>query len=475
MKKFMERIIDTLKVQRVDYGDVRVVERESEFIMVKNGIIEAITHNTNRGFGVRVLHKSAWGFSSSHLMEDDEADRITKDALSIAQASARVKSSGIVLSDVKPQSGTYETELETDPQTVSLDAKIDLLLECDRVLRKEPKIKVSTGFLRFNKEKSFFASTDGSMITQERTFSGGSLRVYAMDHGEMQSRSYQNTRQAGYEFIESLDLLGNAGRVRDEAVMLLTARTCPDRATTVILDAEQMVLQVHESCGHPTELDRVLGTEASYAGTSFMTIDTLNKLKYGSKIVNIVADATTPGGLGSFGWDDEGVPAQKIYLVKDGLFVGYQSSRETAPILKMQSSGAMRADGWNRIPLIRMTNINLIPGDWKFEDMIADTADGVFMTTNKSWSIDDRRLNFQFACELARRIHNGKLTEVYKNPTYADITPQFWSKCDALGNEETWTLFGVPNCGKGEPGQTAYVGHGTVPARFRNVQIGIAK
>ncbi len=475
MKKFMKRIIDTLQVQRVDYGDVRVVERESEFIMVKNGIIEAITHNTNRGFGVRVLHNSAWGFSSSHLMEDDEADRITKDALSIAQASARVKSSGIALSDVKPQSGTYRTELETDPRTVSLDAKIDLLLECDKVLRKEPKIKVSTGFLRFNKEKSFFASTDGSMITQERTYSGGSLRVYAMDQGEMQSRSYQNTRQAGYEFIESLDLLGNAGRVRDEAVILLTAKTCPDRAVTVILDAEQMVLQVHESCGHPTELDRVLGTEASYAGTSFMTIDTLNKMKYGSQIVNIVADATTPGGLGSFGWDDEGVPAQKIYLVKDGLFVGYQSSRETAPLLKMQSSGAMRADGWNRIPLIRMTNINLIPGDWKFEDMIADTADGIFMTTNKSWSIDDRRLNFQFACELARRIHNGKLTEVYKNPTYADITPQFWSKCDALGNEDTWTLFGVPNCGKGEPGQTAYVGHGTVPARFRDVQIGIAK
>ncbi len=475
MKKFMERTIDTLQVQRVDYGDVRVVERETEFIMVKNGIIEAITHNTNRGFGVRVLHNSAWGFSSSHLMEDDEADRITKDALSIAEASARVKSSGIVLSDVQTQSGTYKTEMKTDPRTVSLDAKIDLLIDCDKVLRKEPKIKVSTGFLRFNKEKSYFASTDGSMITQERTYSGGSLRVYAMDQGEMQSRSYQNTKQAGYEFIESLDLLGNAGRIRDEAVMLLTAKTCPDRATTVILDAEQMVLQVHESCGHPTELDRVLGTEASYAGTSFMTVDTLKKLKYGSEIVNIVADATTPGGLGSFGWDDEGVPAQKIYLVKDGLFVGYQSSRETAPILKIQSSGAMRADGWNRIPLIRMTNINLVPGDWKFEDMIADTADGIFMTTNKSWSIDDRRLNFQFACELARRIHNGKLTEVYKNPTYAGITPQFWSKCDALGNEDTWTLFGVPNCGKGEPGQTAYVGHGTVPARFREVQIGIAK
>ncbi|KPK67405.1 peptidase C69, partial [candidate division WOR_3 bacterium SM23_60] len=201
----------------------------------------------------------------------------------------------------------------------------------------------------------------------------------------------------------------------------------------------------------------------------------LNKLQYGSEIVNIVADAQTPGGLGTYGWDDEGVPAQKIYLVKDGLFVGYLSSRETAPIINGVSSGAMRADGWNRIPLIRMTNINLVPGSWDFNDMIADTKDGLFLTTNKSWSIDDKRLNFQFGCELARAIKNGKFGAVYKNPTYTGITPQFWRSCDALGNSASWQLFGTPNCGKGEPGQTAFVGHGTVPARFQDVQVGIAE
>jgi TldD protein len=257
--------------------------------------------------------------------------------------------------------------------------------------------------------------------------------------------------------------------------MLLSAKPCPSMKTTVILDSNQMVLQVHESCGHPTELDRVLGTEASYAGTSFMTPEKLNNLKYGSDIVNIVADATIPYGLGTFGWDDEGIPAQKVYLIKNGLFVGYQSSRETAPVVNARSSGNMRADGWNRIPLIRMTNINLLPGEWKLEDMIADTKEGLFMTTNKSWSIDDKRLNFQFGCELARKIENGKLTEVYKNPTYADITPQFWNKCDAIGNENHWHLYGVPNCGKGEPGQSMFVGHATAPARFRNIQVGIAK
>jgi TldD protein len=462
-------------MKRIDYGDVRIIEQEVQTIMVKNGIIEALTHTTDKGFGVRVLHNGAWGFSSSNTLKKGESNKVTRDALRIAHASGRVKHHGCTLSALKPQKGVYSSQYTIDPSTVSLDRKIDLLIACDSILRRSGKVKVSTAFLQFRKITSTFASTNGSMVQQQFVFSGGGLRVYAMDKEEMQSRSYQNTRQAGYEFIELLDLPANAERIREDVLVLLAAKPCPQGKSTVILDAEQMVLQVHESCGHPTELDRVLGTEASYAGTSFMTIDKLNALKYGSNVVNIVADATTPGGLGTFGWDDEGVPAQRNPLIKNGLFVGYLSSRETAPVIKSRSSGAMRADGWNRIPLIRMTNINLVPGTWKFEDMVEDTGDGIFMTTNKSWSIDDKRLNFQFGCELARQIKNGKLGEIYKNPTYADITPRFWNNCDALGNEKTWMLFGVPNCGKGEPGQTAYVGHGTVPARFRNVQIGIAK
>jgi len=475
MEQFIKRVVDNLKLNRVEYGDVRVVEREIELIIVKNGIIETLTHITDTGFGVRVLKDSSWGFSSSNLITKEEADKVAKDALSIAQASARVKSQDVRLSPVTPQKGTYSTKLKIDPMTVSLDKKIELLLKCDEIMGQDSKIKVRTSFLKFDKVKSHFASTDDSLLRQEMVFSGGAIKVFAVKNGELQSRSLGNYNQSGYEFIDTLDLANNAERVRDEAVMLLSAPSCPQMKTTVILDAEQMVLQVHESCGHPTELDRVFGTEASYAGTSFMTVDKLNKLEYGSEIVNIVADATTPGGLGTFGWDDEGVPAQKVYLIKNGLFVGYLSSRETASVINATSSGAMRADGWNRIPLIRMTNINLEPGTWNFEDMIANTDSGVFMTTNKSWSIDDKRLNFQFACELARKIEKGKFTQVYKNPTYAGITPQFWKSCDALGNEKSRQLFGVPNCGKGEPGQTAFVGHSTVPARFRNLQIGIAK
>lgn len=475
MKQFLKRIIGNLNVRKVDYGDVRVVEREREMIVLKNGIIEAITRTTDIGFGIRVLKNSAWGFSSSNILTNSEADRVTRDALNTAKASALISSSQVVLSPLTPQKGRYTTAFKIDPLKTSLDKKIELLLSCDKILGKESKVKARMARLIFGKNKTHFASTDGSLTTQEMVFSGGGLQAFAMDKGEVQSRSYGNYSQAGFEFIGSLKFPDNAERIRDEAVMLLSARPCPQMKTTIILDAEQMVLQTHESCGHPTELDRVLGTEASYAGTSFMTQEHLNKLQYGSKHVSIVADATTPGGLGTFGWDDEGVPAKKIYLVKDGLFVGYLTSRETAPVVNTRSSGAMRADGWNRIPLIRMTNINLVPGKWEFEDMIGDTDTGVFMTTNKSWSIDDKRLNFQFGCELARKIKNGKFTEVYKNPTYAGITPQFWRGCDALGNKKSWVLFGVPNCGKGEPGQTAFVGHGTVPARFRNVQIGIMK
>jgi TldD protein len=253
--------------------------------------------------------------------------------------------------------------------------------------------------------------------------------------------------------------------------------------TTLILGPTQLALQVHESCGHPIELDRVFGTEASYAGTSFLTPDKYGTFRYGSDQVNLTADATIPGGLGTFGWDDEGVPAQRVPIVRAGVFCGYLSSRETVEQLREivgdrappASGGAMRADGWNRIPLVRMTNVNLEPGAWEFEDLIADTDEGIYMELNKSWSIDDRRLNFQFGTEIAYEIRGGKMGRMLKNATYTGITPQFWASCDAICNQNHWQVWGTPNCGKGQPGQRAHTGHGTAPARFRNVQVGVMK
>ena len=230
---------------------------------------------------------------------------------------------------------------------------------------------------------------------------------------------------------------------------------------------------MHESCGHPVELDRVLGTEASFAGTSFLTLEKLGRFHYGSEQVNLVADATVPGALGSFAYDDEGVPGQRTEIVREGLFCGYLSSRETAAQIEGDSSGAMRADGWNRLPLIRMTNINLEPGDWTLDELIADTKRGLFLGTNTSWSIDDQRLNFQFGTEVAYRIEDGELGELMRNATYTGVTPQFWGSCDAVCDADHWQVWGVPNCGKGEPMQTARVGHGVAPARFRDVRVGV--
>jgi TldD protein len=244
--------------------------------------------------------------------------------------------------------------------------------------------------------------------------------------------------------------------------------------TTIILDGPQAALQVHESCGHPIELDRVLGMEAGFVGKSFLTTDKLNgHYRYGSDVVNLTADATLPGGLGTFGWDDEGVPAQRTPIVTNGIFSGYLMSRDTAPMLGLTSNGCVRADSWNRLPMIRMTNVSLEPGTWTLDDLIAGTDDGIYMSINKSWSIDDRRLNFQFGVELAYEIKHGKLGRMLKNATYTGITPQFWGSCDAICNHDEWVVWGTPNCGKGEPMQTMRTGHGAAPARFRNVQIGV--
>jgi TldD protein len=269
-------------------------------------------------------------------------------------------------------------------------------------------------------------------------------------------------------------LPGNAERIAAEAVQLLSADPCPKNiVTTVIIGSEQLALQVHESCGHPIELDRVFGTEAAYAGTSFLTTDKLGAFRYGSEIVNLTADAVRPLGLGTFGWDDEGVPAQTNPIVRDGLFVGYMTSRETATRLGQQSNGCMRASGWNRIPIIRMTNVSLEPGAWDFDDLIADTEEGIYMETNRSWSIDDLRYNFQFGTEMGREIKKGKLGRMLRNCTYTGITPEFWASCDAICNEDHWRMWGTPNCGKGQPSQIMHTGHGTAPARFRNLRVGV--
>jgi len=478
MKDLALKILN--KLPKVNYADVRVVRRENESIATKDGVVEALESSESYGFGVRVIVNGYWGFAASDNFDKKNILKVVKKAVDIAKASATVMGEKVVLDKQKPIKASYKTPVEVDPFKVPLSTKIRLLLAADKAQKVSPKIKISQTYMRSFRETKTFANSQGSLIDQEIVWCGGGIEATAIDKNDLQNRTYPNSfrgqfKTGGYEVVELLKLVENAPKIAKEAVELLTADQCPSGEFDLILDGNQLALQIHESCGHPAELDRVLGYEASYAGTSFMTLDKLGKLKYGSKIVNITADATIPGGLATFGFDDEGVPAQRAEIVKNGILVGYLTSRETAPIIGKTSNGTARADSWSRIPLIRMTNVNLEAGDWQLNDLIADTRYGIFMSTNKSWSIDDRRLNFQFGTEIAWEIKNGRMGRILKNPTYTGITPQFWRSCDAICSQKYWELWGTPNCGKGEPEQVMFTGHGAAPARFRKVRIGVGK
>ncbi len=481
MKELIERALDAAERGGASYADVRIVERETEQLTVKNGALEAATSTVSAGFGVRVLVDGAWGFSSSREMHATEAERIGREALEIARASAIAQRVPVELDATPPVMDRYRTPHEEDPFAVSLDDKLRILMDADAAMSRVAGVAIREGNLSSGREIKTFASSAGAWIEQEIVESGGGIDATAVNDSELQQRSYPNSFggqmvTGGFEAVRALDLAGNAQETAELAVALLDAPQCPSGDMDLVLDSTQVALQIHESCGHPTELDRVFGTEASFAGTSFLTTDKLGKLRYGSDLVHIDADATALGGLGTFGYDDEGVAAQNVPLIEGGMLVGYLTSRETGPRIGRQSMGSARAWSWNHIPLIRMTNINLRPGDaGSLEDLIADTRDGIFMSINKSWSIDDRRLNFQFGDQAGWIIKNGRRTQLVKNPTYTGITPRFWGSLDAICSPSEWTLWGLPNCGKGEPMQVGHVGHGAAPARFRGVKVGVGR
>ena len=481
MNDLIDRALDAADRLGAGYAEVRIAERKTENLTVKNGQLEAATWSESAGFGIRVLLDGAWGFSASAVLDPGEADRIAREAVEIARASRLARKEPVELDDTEPVTDTYRTPLHEDPFALSLDEKLRLLMEADAAMARVPGVAVRESSLVAGRETKTFASSAGARIEQEIVESGGGIEATAVNESEMQQRSYPSSFggqvvTGGFEAVRALELADHAQETAELAVALLDAPQCPSGEMDLVLDSTQVALQIHESCGHPTELDRVFGTEASFAGTSFLTTDKLGSLRYGSEIVSIDADATAPGGLGTFGYDDEGVPAQNVPLVDHGVLVGYLTSRETAPRIGRRSMGSARAYSWSHIPLIRMTNINLRPGDaGSLEDLIADTRDGILMSVNKSWSIDDRRLNFQFGDQAGWLIRNGKRAQLVKNPTYTGITPQFWASCDAICGPDEWTLWGLPNCGKGEPMQIGHVGHGAAPARFRRVKVGVGR
>ena len=480
MRDLLEAALDAATSSGASYADARVVGTRAESLSVRAEAVEALDRSESEGYGIRVLADGAWGFAATARLDAGAAADTARRAVEVARASARAASRPIELVDEPVHRASWSTPVERDPLAVSLEDKVELLVGATSRMNRE-SVRVARGTMDVITQQTWFASSEGSSIEQTITHTGAGIEATAVSDDDVQVRSYPGSFRGhyaagGYEIVEQMGLADNAERTAEEAVALLDAPECPSTRTTLVLDGHQVMLQVHESVGHPTELDRVLGMEAAFAGTSFVSVRDLGSLRYGSDLVSITSDPTIPGGLGSYGYDDEGVAGRRSDLVRDGVLVGFQMSRETAAAAGAdRSNGTMRAEGWENFPLIRMTNVNLLPGRGSFDDLLADVDDGIFMSTNKSWSIDDKRKNFQFGCEIAWEIRSGKLGRMLKNPRYTGITTEFWGACDAIAGPDEWRVWGTPNCGKGQPGQTMRVGHGAAPARFRGVATGFAQ
>jgi TldD protein len=465
------------KLADVRYAELRFVDETSERLRVRDGRPEHVATSGSRGVGVRVLGARTWGFACTADTSESGIVNAAISAARIARASGAVTSRAVAFPECAAAIGTYSTRVAIDPFAVPLEQKL-AALEAPVLALRKGKVQTAEAWMDWTRVHKRLMTTEGTDTKQSFTYGAHGMHAFAVgDDGTSQRRSYPTWQggdgfQAGYERVAELDLAAHADETRDEAIALLTAPVCPEGKRDLLLESSQVGLQIHESCGHPTELDRALGSEISLAGGSFMQPSLLGNLRYGSEQVTLLADATSEGGNGTFGWDDEGVAAGARPLVERGVFVDYLSSRETAAALKRASTGTMRAESWNRSPLIRMVNVSLAPGNGSIEDIVADTKDGVLMATDKSWSIDDLRLNFQFSCEIAWEIKNGKRTRILRDPFYTGITPELWGSCDAIAGQGEWKLWGITSCGKGDPIQIMQVGHGAAPARFRGVSIG---
>ena len=475
MRHLCDAAVDAALGAGASYADARVVLRRAQMVATKNGQVEEISDLDSEGVGVRVLVDGAWGFACDRRTTEAGAREAALRATAFAKAAPGGHRRSLV--PVEAHRAEYRTPLERDPFAVSIADKVALCLEAEEEMQ-HADVTVRSAFVRAHRELKMFVSSLGSAIEQEVVETGGGIEAIATTEGLFQVRSYPSAHggsssQAGWEYVEGLDFVREAPRVGEQASALLRADECPAQTTTVVLDSDQMMLQIHESIGHPTELDRVYGTEAAYAGTSFLRPEDLGSLRYGSELMNVTADSTTLGGLGTFGFDDEAVPARREAIVEGGVLSGFLTSRETAAKLGAGQGGSMRAEGWSRMPLVRMTNLHLEPHEGMLDDLLADVDDGLFFETNKSWSIDDKRLNFQFGTQIAWEIKKGKLGRMLRDATYTGNTPVFWGSMDAVGGQESWVLYGLTNCGKGQPGQSAHVSHGAAPARFRDVQVGV--
>jgi TldD protein len=476
-----EAAVDAALGAGARHVDARAMYRQQESMAARNGDVEDLTTGEDEGIGVRALVGSSWGFFALPELTEVAAREAGRRAVEIATASTRVAGAPLELVPVEARQDSWSSPCEIDPLSVPLADKGDLLVLVTSTMKDEGADVAEASYDIWDTRK-WLVSSEGHRIDQHVRECGAVMAATAVGDGETQVRSYPNSfgdyGGRGWELVESFDLPGNAARIAHEARELLAAPQCPEGVTTLILGGDQVSLQIHESVGHAVELDRILGWEAAFAGTSWLDLSQLGSLRYGSDLMSITADPTLPGALGSFGYDDEGTPAEGRPIVRDGTWVGVLAGRDSAPLAPgVDYGGSVRAEGWHRLPMVRMTNVGLLPGPHSLDEMIASTEDGILMTTNRSWSIDDKRLNFQFGCEIGWEVKDGRRGRMVRNPTYTGIGPVFWRSLDMVGGgpgaEDEWRVWGLPNCGKGQPGQVGHTGHHAVPCRFRDVRVGV--
>lgn len=477
IEKIVAAAVEKAESLGSSYADCRYVEIDDESLSFSDGSPESVNRSTDKGFGIRVIADGAWGFFGSSILSESEALRAAQKAVEIARASARLNDAPVELAPISSYTGSYESNLKVDPFAINLPEKIDYLENLDRLMAKNDQINSRNSHMDFRKNASYFLSSVGTNVHQTIIQSGVGIELgIRKSRREHASRSYpQNGGQyecKGYELLSEIGFESEIPRLTDEVIALLSAPDCPSTTTSLILEGSIVGLVIHELIGHPLELDRVFGSERNFSGTSFATTDKLENLRYGSSIIDVVSDPTHDYGLGSFGYDDEGAKSHRVDLIKDGILAGYLSSRETAARIGRKSSGAMRADGWGNIPLVRMTNTNLAAGEKSFEDLLSMVDDGIYMSTISSWSPSDDRSSFEFGSEIAWEVKGGKLGQILKNPTFSGRTVEFWNSVEAIGDESLWKVWGTPNCGKGQPGQNARTGQGASPILVSNMKVG---
>jgi TldD protein len=470
--------LDLAQAQGASYADFRLCRYQTEYLEAKEHRLEQSSIGMSAGFAVRVLLNGTWGYASSPLATEDEVRKAVTSALQVAQASQSLQLRKFVLEDVPVYQDRWDMPMKADPFLVPADEKINKLLAINEAALKAGA-NYATAAFAFVREEKFFASSRGSRIEQSRVRVMPETEVTVIDSttGKFATRAgFAPPRGSGYDYILSYDFVGEAAQAAEQAREKLKAKPVQSGKYDLVLDPTNLWLTIHESVGHPTELDRALGWEANFAGTTFCTPEKLGKLRYGSKLMNVIADRSQEGGLSTVGYDDDGVRSvgSEFPIIQDGIFMNYQMAIGQAQLIgRKTSNGCAFAESWSAFPIQRMPNVSLQPNPktCSLENLFSDVKRGIYIMGNGSWSIDQQRHNFQFGGQVFYEIKNGKLGGMLRDVAYQGSTVEFWNSLDGLGDKSTYFLGGASNCGKGQPEQTAPVSHGAVPGRFRGVTV----